>query len=77
MVTQPFAGAGAGATAGALAPTAAFGAGTVKPGIAGRTKPPKFTQPGGAETAASEVTRVGGAKDGDGGAATIGTGAGG
>jgi len=79
MVTQPLAGAGAGAgaTEGALPVPAAFSAGTVKPGIAGSTKPPKFTQPGGAETVASEVTRVGGAKAGVGGAAAIATGAGG
>jgi len=51
--------------------------GTVKPGIAGKTRPPKFTHPAGADTVASEVTRVGGGKDGVGGAAVIAAGRGG
>jgi hypothetical protein len=76
MVTQPL--AGAGAIAGALVLAAAvFAAGTVKPGMAGKTKPPKFTQPAGAVTVASELTRVGGGKAGASGAAVIAAGSGG
>src|SRR5450432_1710054 len=75
IVTQPL--AGAEGAAGALPEAAAFATGTVKPGIAGKTRPPKFTQPAGADTVASEVTRVGGGKDGVGGAAVIAAGSGG